>query len=234
MKKLSLLPLLVFAASLAASGTASAASPALAQTQAQAQAQAQSQAQAQPMLRAMPQLGVQAPALQLIHVTSESDRSVTVFYASGSPARFAVDGGVPLIRTIEAGPVTASVGSDGSASVPATFVSRVGFQIFNYLVVIIRQTSSVPALIKNADGTMPSADGTVSSANTNPASFDNDRVVYLPVHLNGTGDIQSVVKIGATQVVPGGSSPIVVDLSSTPPSPQPSSSSSSSAGSAGG
>lgn len=151
---------------------------------------------------------VQVSEIQLAHVTKNPNRSITAYYASGHPARLAMDGGIPVIRTLEGSPVNVDVASDGSATIPATAVPRVGFQIVNYLVIIVHSSSSGTPLIKNADGTMPTPNGLASSAGTDASSFDNDRVIYLQVKLDASR--RNAIQIGSKSVQAG--SPVTMDL----------------------
>ena len=98
------------------------------------------------------------------------NQSLYVFYATGRPP--AVDfGGVPILRTIKKGPVKVQIDSNGQASVPQVSITRVGFDIANFLVFVVTTPDQASAYIENPDGTVPT-DARVSNPDAlTPSAF---------------------------------------------------------------
>jgi hypothetical protein len=148
------------------------------------------------------------PEIRLQNLTLLPNRAVSAFFASGRGATFATDSGIPVIRTIKAGPVRSEVASDGTAVIGSETIPSEGFEILNYLVIIVHPSSQQEVKIRNADGSIPTPTGIADGPVPNSPAFDNDRVIYLKVKLSPSRD--SILQIGNVNTNSG--KPIVLNM----------------------
>jgi hypothetical protein len=146
---------------------------------------------------------ISVPELDFKNLPQTAGSSVSVFYAIGSSAT-----GNPFIRMLSAGPVQADIHADGTASVPATTVPRKGFQIFNYLVMVVHPANVDVTHICNAFGSIPTTQG-LSDENCDADYMKSVKTFYRRIQLNA--DHTKISEIGFNPV--DGNSPITINIS---------------------
>lgn|GEM_PF-3679740 len=100
-----------------------------------------------------------APAfgpLEIRGLESHSGRTLNVFLVSGRENALGTKGQSLIIRSLKSLPGQYTIPSNGKVQAPAIAVLRGGFDVVNYLVLVITSNSSNLGLfLKNPDGSLP-------------------------------------------------------------------------------
>jgi hypothetical protein len=119
-----------------------------------------------------------------------ANQVLNVFYATGRPPT--VDfGGMPNLRIVKHGPVKVQIDSDGRANLPAVSITRVGFDVVNFVVFDVVSPDQDKAYIENPDCTVPS-----DSVIPNPERLDLSAYKSLST---GYVDIVALGKLKSAQ-----------------------------------
>jgi len=157
---------------------------------------------------------IQVDPIVMKNVPGGASSAVTLFFAAGSNL-LSVSGSLPYSRRVFGDPLTASVQADGTASFSAASVARAGFQIPNYLIIIVHAANQDITKLCNLDGGIaPQADAVVGAFPQVSDSCKYTQVYALHILLNDnrTG-IAALRMHGMNRINLTAGQPIVLDLS---------------------
>ncbi|MGK5086375.1 hypothetical protein WDW86_02360 [Bdellovibrionota bacterium FG-2] len=93
--------------------------------------------------------------VRIVNLRHLSGLALNVFYVSGRQATLGVEGRSLSVRQIQAAPIRVSIDSSGQVVIPARALPRLGFSVFNNMVLVVTKVDAPAIYMQNPDGSVP-------------------------------------------------------------------------------